>query len=135
MPLRPPLASRSRLLGLLPLPLPRASSPLLVGPGLGPGPGVRPFAASASRPAKQMPPRPGINEDDVDGSYLKGSGPGGQKIVCMVNFWLGTLHPNRANSRLSFIRLQSQTTTPLRLGPANSCLFPEQNKLRRAADP
>ncbi|KAI5296779.1 hypothetical protein KEM56_005340 [Ascosphaera pollenicola] len=29
---------------------------------------------------KQMPPRPSLDPADIDGSYLKGTGPGGQKI-------------------------------------------------------
>lgn len=32
--------------------------------------------------AAQLPPRIVINEDDIQESFLKGSGPGGQKIVC-----------------------------------------------------
>lgn len=38
---------------------------------------------------KQMPRRPVLDENDVTGSYLKGSGPGGQKIVSVffsINF-------------------------------------------------
>ena len=31
--------------------------------------------------AKQLPPRPTIKESDIEESFLKGSGPGGQKIV------------------------------------------------------
>ena len=32
--------------------------------------------------AAQLPPRMVVNEDDIEESFLKGSGPGGQKIVC-----------------------------------------------------
>lgn len=42
---------------------------------------VRFFQASALSLAKQMPPRPTIDESEITGTYLKGSGPGGQKIV------------------------------------------------------
>ncbi|KAF3898909.1 hypothetical protein GTR04_0397 [Trichophyton interdigitale] len=41
---------------------------------------VRFFQASALSLAKQMPPRPTIDESEITGTYLKGSGPGGQKI-------------------------------------------------------
>ncbi|EOD51010.1 putative peptidyl-trna hydrolase domain protein [Neofusicoccum parvum UCRNP2] len=37
-------------------------------------------AAAALRGPKPLPPRPAINEDDITESFLKGSGPGGQKI-------------------------------------------------------
>ncbi|OJD31518.1 peptidyl-trna hydrolase domain protein [Diplodia corticola] len=41
----------------------------------------RPFAvAAALRGPKPLPPRPTVNEDDITESFLKGSGPGGQKI-------------------------------------------------------
>ncbi|KAI1942484.1 hypothetical protein LOZ58_001357 [Ophidiomyces ophidiicola] len=38
------------------------------------------FSFCATLRAKQMPPRPTIDEAEITGSYLKGSGPGGQKI-------------------------------------------------------
>ncbi|OMP85309.1 putative peptide chain release factor-like protein, mitochondrial [Diplodia seriata] len=42
----------------------------------------RPFTvAAALHGPKPLPPRPTINEDDITESFLKGSGPGGQKIV------------------------------------------------------
>jgi hypothetical protein len=44
--------------------------------------GVRSFTTSCLWFAKQMPPRPPpVNEDDIMEAFLKGSGPGGQKIV------------------------------------------------------
>lgn len=46
---------------------------------------LRPFSArcfsGALSYAKQLPPRPVIEEADIEESFLKGSGPGGQKIV------------------------------------------------------
>jgi hypothetical protein len=57
---------------------------------------------SCLRGAKQMPPRPPlINEDDITEAFLKGSGPGGQKIVCQL-LWLlslstALLHKQLAN--------------------------------------
>jgi protein subunit release factor B len=33
------------------------------------------------RAIKQMPPRPSITEAEISEAFLKGSGPGGQKIV------------------------------------------------------
>jgi len=42
----------------------------------------RGIAASSSAWAKKMPDRPPlVNEDEFTESFLKGSGPGGQKIV------------------------------------------------------
>jgi protein subunit release factor B len=44
--------------------------------------GRRGIAASSSVRAKKMPDRPPlVNEDEFTESFLKGSGPGGQKIV------------------------------------------------------
>ena len=39
------------------------------------------FHAAPTHLEKAFPPRPKINEDDIEESFLKGSGPGGQKIV------------------------------------------------------
>ncbi|KAL1633606.1 hypothetical protein SLS56_002754 [Neofusicoccum ribis] len=45
-------------------------------------PAPRAFSAAAAlRGPKPLPPRPAINEDDITESFLKGSGPGGQKIL------------------------------------------------------
>jgi hypothetical protein len=41
----------------------------------------RPFSTSKILAVKQLPPRPKLDDKDITGSYLKGSGPGGQKIV------------------------------------------------------
>ncbi|EEQ30329.1 peptidyl-tRNA hydrolase domain-containing protein [Microsporum canis CBS 113480] len=41
---------------------------------------VRFFRTSPPAAVKQMPPRPTIDDSEISGSYLKGSGPGGQKI-------------------------------------------------------
>ncbi|KAK2739184.1 hypothetical protein FQN57_006627 [Myotisia sp. PD_48] len=43
-------------------------------------PVIRPFSLSVPTTVKQMPPRPTIDESEITGTYLKGSGPGGQKI-------------------------------------------------------
>ncbi|KAI9864572.1 MAG: hypothetical protein M1813_003061 [Trichoglossum hirsutum] len=40
----------------------------------------RQFCTPAALAIKQMPPRPTISEEDIEESFLKGSGPGGQKI-------------------------------------------------------
>ena len=37
------------------------------------------------RLAAQFPPRIVVPEDDIEESFLKGSGPGGQKIVCSTS--------------------------------------------------
>ena len=42
---------------------------------------LRSFTDSGTRYVKQMPPRPKIAEEDLQEAFLKGSGPGGQKIV------------------------------------------------------
>lgn len=47
---------------------------------------IRAFAA-------QLPPRRVISEDDIEESFLKGSGPGGQKIVRTAMFPIPTTHP------------------------------------------
>ena len=41
------------------------------------------MSTTATLFAKQMPPRPKIIEADIEENFLKGSGPGGQKIVCI----------------------------------------------------
>lgn len=41
---------------------------------------VRTFASSSLRPAKQLPPRRVISDAEIEENFLKGSGPGGQKI-------------------------------------------------------
>ena len=41
---------------------------------------VRRFGGAITQ-AKQLPPRPAIEEADIEEAFLKGSGPGGQKIV------------------------------------------------------
>jgi len=50
---------------------------------------TRSIATSTLRWAKQMPPRPPpISEDDITEAFLKGSGPGGQKIVSQWHFYI-----------------------------------------------
>lgn len=50
--------------------------------GLHPLGAVAPFATSGACPLKQMPPRPKPPpEEEIQESFLRGSGPGGQKIV------------------------------------------------------
>lgn len=43
---------------------------------------TRHFTSQNVVKAAQMPPRLVLNEEDLEEAYLKGSGPGGQKIVC-----------------------------------------------------
>ena len=45
---------------------------------------------------QQMPPRPTIKEEDLEEAFLKGSGPGGQKIV-------QTFHPNSLTYHLTAV--------------------------------
>jgi hypothetical protein len=44
---------------------------------------LRPFHAAALLAAKPLPPRLVIPESDLSESFLKGTGPGGQKIVSL----------------------------------------------------
>ncbi|KAL6719614.1 hypothetical protein ACLMJK_001535 [Lecanora helva] len=43
-------------------------------------PGRRNFISANSALAAQLPPRPTIKEEDLEEAFLKGSGPGGQKV-------------------------------------------------------
>lgn len=55
-------------------------------------------ALCASR--KQMPSRPKPPpETEIEESFLKGSGPGGQKIVCFLRVPLPLIHPNHSYPR------------------------------------
>ncbi|KUL91897.1 hypothetical protein ZTR_01307 [Talaromyces verruculosus] len=38
------------------------------------------FSTCPALSVKQLPPRPKLDDKDITGSYLKGTGPGGQKI-------------------------------------------------------
>ena len=38
------------------------------------------FGTQSVRPAAQLPPRPSVKDEDLEEAFLKGSGPGGQKI-------------------------------------------------------
>ena len=42
----------------------------------------RGFTDNNVKAAAQLPPRMVIKEEDIEEAFLKGSGPGGQKIVC-----------------------------------------------------
>lgn len=42
------------------------------------------FTSQNVAPAAQMPPRLVLKEEDIQEAFLKGSGPGGQKIVCRL---------------------------------------------------
>lgn len=39
------------------------------------------YFSGAIRISKQLPPRPRVDEADIEEAFVKGSGPGGQKIV------------------------------------------------------
>ena len=54
--------------------------------------GKRGIAASTSQWAKKMPDRPSlVDESEFTEAFLKGSGPGGQKIVRLLGFICATL--------------------------------------------
>ncbi|EEP78666.1 predicted protein [Uncinocarpus reesii 1704] len=57
---------------------------------------TRLFSTFAALNVKQMPARPTIDESEITGSYLKGSGPGGQKI-------------NKTSSAVQLIHLPTNT--------------------------
>lgn len=63
-----------------------------VGRGI-PSAQCRLFSLSSSAGDKPLPPRLKVHDADLTISYLKGSGPGGQKIVCPS-------HPNPGLSTL-----------------------------------
>lgn len=75
---------------------------------------LRPFTTSAvlpkNKPSKQnLPARPAPPpEDDIEESFLKGSGPGGQKIV---RFPLSLLSKPRRPSPSALANTQPQTPT------------------------
>lgn len=70
---------------------------------------AKPFSIAAGNSAARMPPRLVINEADIEEAFLKGSGPGGQKIVGIFK------------TREVFFVVWAQLT----------CIFsPEQNRLR-----
>ena len=72
------------------------------------------FSTSTPILDKPLPPRVKVNDADLITSYLKGSGPGGQKIVC-IHFTL----LNVGGGGTSWTNIHST----------------EQNQLRRAIDP
>lgn len=45
----------------------------------------RDFSTSRVAAPAQLPPRIIVNEKDIEEAFLKGSGPGGQKIVSCVS--------------------------------------------------
>ena len=69
---------------------------------------TRHFTSQNVAAAAQMPPRLVLNEGDIKENFLKGSGPGGQKIVSRFfyilistncHFLLIIFHRNRTNQR------------------------------------
>lgn len=48
------------------------------------------FSPRAAAGEKPLPPRLKINDADLTISYLKGSGPGGQKIVILLGIEFGS---------------------------------------------
>jgi len=80
---------------------------------------IRLFSNSVSLPVKQMPPRSKINESEVTGTYLKGSGPGGQKI-------------NKTNSAVQIIH--KPTNTVVKSQATRSRSQNQQIALRLLAD-
>ena len=47
----------------------------------------RTFSHGCIRAAAQLPPRPVLQEEDLEEAFLKGSGPGGQKIVRLPHLY------------------------------------------------
>jgi len=50
-------------------------------PGIGRKSLWRAFGSAQGLSAKPLPPRPTVEEVEIEENFLKGSGPGGQKIV------------------------------------------------------
>ncbi len=75
----------------------------------------RGIAASASAWARKMPDRPPlVDEGDFTESFLKGSGPGGQKIVCGDQLSSG-LCEGLDRRRLLTNELQNKTSSAVQL--------------------
>lgn len=60
--------------------------------------------------AKQLPPRPTIEETDLEESFLKGSGPGGQKIVNCSNSVSDAIADMDTLRRTKLLQLSSSNT-------------------------
>lgn len=54
---------------------------------------TRTFIPSKAASAVQLPSRPVVKEEDLEEAFLKGSGPGGQKIVRHCSSWDFTPRP------------------------------------------
>ena len=57
--------------------------------------------------AKQLPPRPTVEESDIEESFLRGSGPGGQKIVSFSNSVSDTIADTHTVCRTKRLQLSS----------------------------
>ncbi|TKA62179.1 hypothetical protein B0A49_09860 [Cryomyces minteri] len=64
-------------------------------------------ASAAAKHAKPLPPRPTVNESDIEEAFLRGSGPGGQKIVCRA--------PPQTPAYTHKLRLQNKTSCAVQL--------------------
>lgn len=91
--------------------IPRALSDLPQAPSKPP---LRTFSYTPSLPAKPLPARLKIDDADVTISYLKGTGPGGQKIVCCSRgrpspriTIEANYHQNKTNSAVQIIHKPS----------------------------
>jgi hypothetical protein len=63
----------------------------------------RSIAASTSPWQKKMPDRPKpLDEEEFTESFLKGSGPGGQKIVCVRHWGYPIILQNRCEEGANF---------------------------------
>lgn len=59
----------------------------------------RPFATTTPALKKSLPPRPKPPPDsEIEEFYLKGSGPGGQKIVRSALMMVSTINPPRGSN-------------------------------------
>lgn len=70
---------------------------------------LKAFTTSAVVAAKPLPPRKTIDENDLQETFIRGWGPGGQKIVCT---------PSRHNSRkyqLIPLHVQNKTSSTVQL--------------------
>lgn len=70
---------------------------------------LKAFTTSALVAAKSLPPRIMIDENDLEENFLKGSGPGGQKIVCAPS------HHNFRQHQLTPAHVQNKTSSAVQL--------------------
>lgn len=96
--------------------LPAARGSLRLENGLKSWVSTRSITGSTSQWAKKMPDRPKpLDEDDFTEAFLKGSGPGGQKIVSGSQLSLFCSEPSCYDEHLLTLRSQNKTSSAVQL--------------------